>query len=95
MASKKDSPAPPAGSPEIVDGPTVDGVHDLSDHPAVKSGVIRNPGDTVHDRDPNAPSHRRPVLGEQSEGQRKTTTKDPEKSVPKSPSRGDGAGPES
>jgi hypothetical protein len=41
---------------------TVGGAHDLSDHPAVSSGNVKNVGDTVLNRDPNAPAFRRPPL---------------------------------
>jgi hypothetical protein len=95
MTSKKETPKTPEGSPEIVDGPTVAGVHDLTDHPAVESGVIRNPGDTVLDRDPNEPSHRRPEVLQQGAATRKTTTSDPAKKTGRAAGKGDGTGPES
>jgi hypothetical protein len=77
---------------------TVGGAHDLSDHPAVASGNVKNVGDTVLNRDPNAPAFRRPPLemsAEQSEGERVTTTSNPAKKASKGKSKGDGAGPES
>ena len=77
---------------------TVGGAHDLSDHPAVASGNVKNVGDTVINRDPNAPAFRRPPLeipAEQSEGERTTTTSNPAKKASKGKSKGDGAGPES
>jgi hypothetical protein len=52
----------PDGTATIVPGPTVLGPHDLSDHPALAGGTIRNVGDTVLNRDINAPSFKRPPL---------------------------------
>lgn len=84
---------------------TVSGAHDLSDHPAVSSGDVKNVGDTVLNRDPNAPAFRRPPLERppleeqvqavQSEGNRETTTANPAKKASRGKSKGDGAGPES
>lgn len=79
---------------------TVGGAHDLSDHPAVASGSVKNVGDTVLNRDPNAPAFRRPPLEEpaeavQSEGERETTTSNPARKSSRSKAKGDGAGPES
>lgn len=48
--------------PEPSSSPTIDGAHDLSDHPGVASGTLRNVGDTVRDRDPSAPTFRRPKM---------------------------------
>jgi hypothetical protein len=95
MTAKKETPTPPDGSPEIVDGPTVDGVHDLSDHPAVDAGIVRNVGDTVQDRDPSEPSHRRPDVLDRKTAERTTTTKDPAKKTAKSSNKDGGTGPES
>jgi hypothetical protein len=97
------SPLPPVMKPDQTteDAPpskTVGGAHDLSGHPAVSSGNVKNVGDTVVGRDPNAPSFRRPPLeipAEQSEGERTTTTANPAKKASKGKSKGDGAGPES
>ena len=104
------APLPPVSKPDQTteDPPpskTVGGAHDLSDHPAVASGNVKNVGDTVLGRDPNAPAFRRPPLevpadqgaveAEQSEGERTTTTANPAKKASKGKSKGDGAGPES
>ena len=89
MTTKKEAP-------EDRSGPTLRGEHDITDHPAIQSGTFRNVGDTVINRDPNAPSSRRPEIEEaQYTGERKTTTHDPAKKTVKPAARGDGAGPES
>jgi hypothetical protein len=99
-------PLPPVMKPDQTTeapppGKTYGGPHDLTDHPAVASGNIRNPGDTVIGRDPNAPNFRRPPLedppsvAEQSEGERSTTTEAPAKKSSRGKSKGEGAGPES
>ncbi len=94
-------PLPPVVKPDIPDttsGPNLGGAHDLEGHPALAGGTIRNVGDTVIGRDPNAPSFRRPPLempGEQKEGERQTTTSNPAKKSSRGKSKGEGAGPES
>jgi hypothetical protein len=92
-------PQPQPEPPQV----TVAGEHDLSDHPAVLSGNVKNVGDTVINRDPNAPNFKRPVLAGadasvppvQKMAVRQTTTSDPAKKTARGKSRGDGAGPES
>lgn len=73
----------------------VQGEHDLEDHPAVLSGVLRNVGETDRFLDPDEPAHRAPVILKQGEGKRSTTTKDPAQKTAKATTKGDGAGPES
>src|SRR5688572_11745029 len=93
------APPPPVKPEQTAEDPppsrTVGGPHDLSDHPALATGVVKNVGDTVIGRDPNEPSFRRPVLqdpqqvqAEQSEGERSTTTAAPAKKASRSKSRG-------
>ena len=100
------APQPPVKPEQTTEDPspsrTVGGPHDLTDHPALATGTVKNVGDTVIGRDPNEPSFRRPVLqdpqqvqAEQSEGERGTTTAPPAKKASRSKSRGDGADPES
>lgn len=58
MPTRKNAEAP--DHPEPSSGPTIDGEHDLADHPALATGTLRNVGDGVRSRDPNAPTFRRP-----------------------------------
>ncbi len=92
--TKKDVAEEMPEHPEVTKDVVVRGEHDLSEHPAVLSGTLRNVGDKVISRDPSAPAFNRPVLGEQSTATRKTTTSDPAKKTVKAATKGDGAGPE-
>lgn len=58
-------PRKTADHPEASSNPTIDGEHDLTDHPGLQGGTIRNVGDSVRSRDPNAPSFRRPQMVQQ------------------------------
>jgi outer membrane biosynthesis protein TonB len=89
------SPPPPIVTPPQAPQRTVGGVHDLSDHPAVLAGQVLNTGDTVYNRDPNAPAFNRPVLIDEGTAERTTTTSNPAKRTVKGKTKSDGAGPES
>jgi hypothetical protein len=93
MPTKKTAPEVSKEQPDPDGDKLVSGPHDLSDHPALETGTIKNVGESVSD-DPDAPSFRRPDVIQQSEGERKTTTRDPSKKTTGSRKQGDGAGPE-
>lgn len=95
MTTKKEAVESTDKGPDVRKDVVVSGEHDLSDHPAVLSGTLRNVGDTIIGRDESAPTFNRPVLAPQGSDSRKTTTTDPDKKTVKSPAKGDGAGPES
>jgi hypothetical protein len=62
-----ETPVAPDGTVVVVDGPTILAPHDLSDHPAIAAGTIRNAGDTALNRDPNSPNFKRPALVRQAQ----------------------------
>ncbi len=98
------SPLPPVMKPDqtadvVPPAKTVGGAHDIENHPAIAGGTIRNVGDNVLARDPNAPAFNRPPLEDpgasSAPADRSTTTSAPAKKSSRGKSKGDGAGPES
>lgn len=95
MTTKKEATESVDAHPDVRKDIVVSGEHDLTDHPAVVGGVLRNVGDTVIGRDESAPTFNRPIPAQAKPSSRSTTTSDPDKKSVKSPAKGDGAGPES